>query len=333
MKLKKLFLLIILISIILSITSVSAFDDSDNGLVAENDADELESQDIVSSDAADETLDSSSSELDDVLELETDDEPVQTIKMGKVTKRYNGAIEYQATFYDEYGNPLANKDVMFEVDDNDDYVATTDSKGVALLTILINNGNHKIAALNPSTFDISSADIKVFDVLKGGKNIKMYYDGGNTYSVRVYGDDGKPVKAGVKVTFYLGKSKYTRSTDKNGYAKLKITAKPGNYEIGAMYKDFAVLNTVKVKQVLKPLTSFKNRLVKKTIKYKVKFLGKNKKNKIIKVKFNKKTYKAKTNKKGIAVFKLKTPKKVGTYKVVTSYKKAKVTCQYSKYYA
>ena len=161
----------------------------------------------------------------------------------------------------------------------------------------------------------------------------MYYDGGDTYKIRVYDDNGNPVKAGEKVLFAIGKKTYTKKTDKNGFAKLKITSKPGIYQIGAKYKDFAVANTLTVKQVLKPLTSFKNKQVKSTITFKVKFLGKNKKNKKITVKFNKKTYKSKTNKKGIATFKLKTPKKVGSYKAITSYKKVKLTSLYSKYYA
>lgn len=54
-----------------------------------------------------------------------------------------------------------------------------------MLTILINKDNHKIAALNPVTWNISTDNIKVFDVVTGGKNINMYYDDGNTYTVRV----------------------------------------------------------------------------------------------------------------------------------------------------
>ena len=281
-----------------------------------------------------ETLDNAP---DDVVAVETgntnNQEVIKTIKMGKVTKRYNGFIQYQATFLDANGTPLKNTKVIFEVDDNNDYSPVTDSNGIALLTIPISNGNHKIAALNPQTMAIDSAVIKVFDVITGSKNIKMYYDGGNTYKVRVFGDDGKHVKAGQKVTFAVGKKTYTKKTDKNGYAKLKLTFKPGTYEMGVKYKDYVVTSLLQVKQVLKPLTSFKNKRIKATIKFKVKFLGKNKKNKKIKVKFNKKTYKSKTNKKGIATFKLKTPKKLGSYNVVTSYKKAKVTLLYSQYTA
>ena len=174
--------------------------------------------------------------------------------MGKVTKRFNGGIQYQATFYDADGNPLSNQEVYFEVDDKDDYSATTDANGVALLNIAVKNGDHKIVALCTDPLGVNQDNIKVFNVLTGNKNFKMY------------------------------------------------------------------------------LTSFKNKAAKKSIKFKVKFLGKNKKNKKIKVKFNKKTYKAKTNKKGIAVFKLKTPKKLGSYKIVVSYKKSKITATYAKYY-
>ena len=333
MKLSKIFLFIVTISVILSIASVSAINDSNDGLFIEDNAEDVSvDEEIISSDGADETLDSSDSQSAEILEAETN-VPVQTIKMGKVTKRYNGGIQYQATFYDADGNPLSNQEVYFEVDDKNDYSAKTDANGVALLTIAIENGDHKIAALSLNPPCVNYDNIKVFNVLTGNKNIKMYYDGGNTYSVRVYGDDGKPVSAGEKVTFYLENKKYTRSTDKNGYAKFKITAKPGYYQIGASYKDYAVLNTVLVKPVLKQLTTFKNKAIKPKIKFKVKFLGKNKKNKKIKVKFNKKTYKAKTNKKGIATFKLKTPKKVGYYKVVVSYKKCKISATYAKYYA
>ena len=332
MKLSKIFLFIVIISVILSITSVSAIDDSNDDLFVEDNADDISvDEEVLSSDGTDEALGSSDSQSSEILEVETN-EPPQTIKMGKVTKRYNGGIQYQATFYDADGNPLANQEVYFEVDDKDDYSAKTDANGVALLTIAIKNGDHKIAAISLDPLCVNYDNIKVFNVLSGNKNLKMYYDGGNTYSVRVYGDDGKPVGAGQKVTFYLENKKYTRSTDKNGYAKFKITAKPGYYQIGASYKDFAVLNTVLVKPVLKQLTTFKNKAVKSKIPFKVKFLGKNKKNKKIKIKFNKKTYKAKTNKKGIATFKLKTPKKVGTYKIAISYKKCKISATYAKYY-
>ncbi|WP_407394189.1 hypothetical protein [Methanobrevibacter sp.] len=215
----------------------------------------------------------------------------------------------------------------------DYYNTTTDSQGFAEFALPLSKGSYTLFLINPETSEVVNDTIKVFDVLKGNKDIEMYYDSGKYYKVRVYGDDGKPVGAGKKVKFAIGSKTVTKKTDKKGYAKVKITVKPGAYYIGALYKDFAVVNVLLVNQVIEPKTSYSAKVAKATIKYKVKFLGKNKKNKKITVKFNKKKYTAKTNKKGIATFTLKTPKKVGYYKLVASYKKSKVTSIYYKYYA
>ena len=316
----KLLIFIITLVFLLSVNFAFAADENSTDLTVVEDV-----QDHELTDAVDEEMIAAEDNSGDVLR------EIQTIKMDKVTKRYNGAIQYRAIFYDDSGSPLKDTKVVFEVDDNNDYEATTDSNGVALLTILINKGSHKIAALNPVTWNISTDNINVFDVVTGGKNINMYYDDGNTYKVRVFGDDGKPVKAGEKVTFAIGNKKYTKKTDKNGYAKLKITSKPGLYAIKATYKDFSIANRVYVKQVIKAKTGSLGRGNLKTIKVQIKFLGKNKKNKLIKVKFNKKTYKAKTNKKGVAIFKLKGPKKLGAYNLVAIYKNSKVSYTYTKY--
>lgn len=137
------------------------------------------------------------------------------------------------------------------------------------------------------------------------------------------------MKAGEKVTFTIGSKKYIKKTDKNGYAKLKITSKPGSYAIKATYKDFSIANSVYVKQVIKAKQVLSAEAISKQLRLKSS-TGKNKKNKLIKVKFNKKTYKAKTNKKGVAIFKLKGPKKLGAYKLVAIYKNSKVLYTYTK---
>lgn len=320
MKIKKLLIFVIAIAIVLSMNFAFAVDENTTQTVSEVDDNIVELQDAPQDNSEDIVA------ANDDSNIVGDD--VKTIVMGKVTKRYNGAIEYSATFYDASGNPLKNTNVLFELDDYNDYRVDTDSNGVALLRILINNGNHKISAYNPNSNYIDSANIKVFDVVTGGKNINMYYDNGNAYKVRVFDDNGNPVKAGQKVTFTFNGKKYVRSTDKNGYASFKITAKPGIYAIYAQYKDFKIGNYVTVKDVLKAKTGKVKPGSK--IKFQVKFLGKNKKNKVIKVKFNKKTYKAKTNKKGIAIFKLKNPKKAGKFKTVVMYKKSKVNYVYSQ---
>lgn len=254
---------------------------------------------------------------------------------GKVTKRYNGMIEYSATFLDSDKKPLQNTVVYCGIDSVLLGVnATTDSKGVALFLLPTQKGNHTLYLMNTVASDITSDTVYVFDVLTGNKNFNLYFNSGKSYTVRVYGDDGKPVKANQKVTFTVNFKKHIVKTDKNGYAKLKINFQPGSYLVTAQYKDYMVANKIIVKPTVIPLTQFGSKQLGKTFKYKVKLLnnnGKLFKNKNVKVKFNKKTYVSKTNKKGIATFTLKTPSNPGLYNIVSSYGKAKATAQLYRY--
>ena len=62
--------------------------------------------------------------------------------------------------------------------------------------------------------------------------------------------------------------------------------------------------------------------VKKSAKFKVKVLnskGKAFKNQLVKIKFKGKTYKFKTNKNGIATFKIPKNLKIGKYTIKTTY--------------
>ena len=151
----------------------------------------------------------------------------------------------------------------------------------------------------------------------------MYYGAGKYYSVRVCDDNGKYV-SGLDVTFKINGQNHVVKTDSNGYASLKINLKPGTYKITAEYKGFKVSNKIVVKTIL--IT--KNIKVKKskTINFKAKLLksnGKKLKNKVVKFKFKGKIYKIKTNKKGLAILKLKNPYKAGKYIIYTKYGKLK----------
>jgi hypothetical protein len=332
----KLFIFIIVLFFIASLNFAFAVDENDTQIISDSDDAVLEMDENVDVESTDESQDICEKAIEDNVVDKKDTSNVitadaPTIKMNGVTKRVNGGIYYQASFYDSSGNPLKNRNVWFTLDNNVDlgYNVITDSNGVALLKAKIANGNYRLNAFNLDTGDKASSYIKVFDVITGGKDISMYYDDGTTYKVRVYDDNGNPVKSGQKVTFTINGKKYVRSTDKNGYAKLKIPSLPGSYVIRATYNDFSVSNNLYVKNVLKGKTGKVSG--KSKVKFKVTFLGKNKKNKLIKVKFNKKTYKAKTNKKGVATFNLKTPKKLGRYSVVVSYKKTKAYYVYTQY--
>ena len=149
------------------------------------------------------------------------------------------------------------------------------------------------------------------------KDLTTYYKKSIKFKVRVYGADGK-IAAKKYVKFTFGKKTYEIRTDKKGYATFKINKKPGQYKIIVQYDDFKVKNKIKIKSTL--ITKDLSKKAKKAGKFKVKVLnskGKAFKNQAVKIKFKGKTYKLKTNKKGIAVFNVSKNLKVGKYTIKT----------------
>ena len=159
------------------------------------------------------------------------------------------------------------------------------------------------------------------------KNIAVDYTGGKYFSVKVITSDGRAVGAGAVVKFTINGKTYTKKTDSNGIAKIKITQLPKKYTIKTVYNGKTYKNTVTVKQVLTASkVTIKKSSKKLVLKAKLKINGKLVKGKVVKFKFKGKTYKVKTNKKGIAQ---KTLKK----KVIKKLKKGKkytVKVTYSK---
>ena len=147
----------------------------------------------------------------------------------------------------------------------------------------------------------------------------MYYGAGSNYKLRVYDDYGRIAK-NVSVKFTLNGKTYYRRTDGNGYAYLKITGlKPNNYTVSASYKGFTVKNRITVKPTIiaKDLSHKKAKTVKFTAKL-VNSKGAVLKYKYISFKFKGKTYKRKTNYKGIATLSLLNLNK-GKYSIYLTY--------------
>lgn len=123
------------------------------------------------------------------------------------------------------------------------------------------------------------------------------------YKIRLVDAHGKPM-TGKKLTVYIDLTKLkTVKTDKNGYASVKIKGSDVyDSNIDITYKTLKVTKNLVVKRVLKEITSFKKTNAKsvtfqlKTFKVNGKYLT----GKKVVFKFNKKTYKVKIDKKGIA---------------------------------
>ena len=185
-----------------------------------------------------------------------------------------------------------------------------------------------MAVENLETGEVKTQGIQVVPRLTGHANIVMFYGAGKTYNVIAYGDNGQIAGAGELVTFNVAGKNYNVRTNNQGYASFKITLKAGNYKVTATYKGFKVSNKITVK----PTLIVKNMNVKKgkKIKYQAKLLntnGKALKGKKITFKIKGKTYKAKTNKKGVAKITIKKSFKPGKYKVTVKYGKMTSTAK------
>ena len=244
-----------------------------------------------------------------------------TIEFSSNTYALNS--KYLATLRDSAGKLLINKkiDVIFN---GVSYSLISDGKGQISLNVKLNPGTYTVKITNPVTGETNSQSINVVKRITQNKGLTAYYGAGKSYKVKVVDDYGKAVK-GLKVTFKIKGKKYYAYTDKKGYASLKVTQKPGIYTIAAEYNGYKVSNKIKVKStiVTKDIKVKKS----KTIKFKAKLLnskGKILKNKKIKFKFKGKTYKVKTNKKGIAVLKITKKYKKGKYTVTSRYGKLSI---------
>lgn len=238
-----------------------------------------------------------------------------TIIADNPTKALNS--KYTVLLLDADNMPLANGRAIITFDGNP-YSIISDLNGYVYFK-LTKVGVFNINILNTVTEEVLSTDVNVVSRITENKAVTMYYGAGKSYTVRICNDNGSFEK-GLKVTFKLNGKTYTRYTDLNGYASLKISLKPGTYTVVASYDGSSVSNKVTVKTTI--IT--KNIAVKKgkTIKFNAKILnsnGKIVKNKKVSFKFKGKTYSAKTNSKGIATLSLKNSYKVGTYYIYTTY--------------
>ena len=252
-----------------------------------------------------------------------------SIKANDMTRGWASPYDYEAEFLDKDGHVIANTTMQFKVNGKT-YTVKTDNKGIAKLTeSKLPVGAYEVEITNLQTGEVVKHNLTIVKRIVENKDLTMDFLDGSQYVVRAIGDNGQPVGAGEVVKFSANGKNYASVTDSKGYAKLTISLNPKKYTITAHYAAYTVSNNLKVKQTLKLVK--KTVKVKKTakklvIKAKLKWSnGKAIKGKKLTLKFKGKTYKAKTNKKGIAKFTIKKKvikklKKGKKYKYSVAYK-------------
>ena len=225
-----------------------------------------------------------------------------TIELPTIT-RYTLNAKYCFKLLDINGNPLIDKQVEITIN-SEGHTLYTDKNGDVYYTIGLGVGSYQINITNPVTGEIKYQTIDVIQRIAKNKDLVMYYGAGSYYKVRVYDDNGN-IARNVKVKFTIDGITYSRYSDSNGYAFIKIQLNPNTYVIQAKYMGYKVKNKI----VVKPTLILNYAVVKKysAFNYGVKLLdnnGKVLKYKYVKLTFRGNTYFAKTNYKGIAIFKL-----------------------------
>lgn len=243
---------------------------------------------------------------------------------------YKGGSKFSVTAKDSSGKPLKNKEIRFVLEGKK-YTAKTDSNGVAKLTIGdLNPGKHQIkymySTLGSIDYNYGYKNITVDKVsakISAG-NLVMKYNDGSVYKATVKDSSGKALK-NVVVKFTVNGKTYSKKTNSNGVAQLKINLPVGYYSIKSVVSDSFYKSSALSKHVLVNGTKFSasDSYVSSgdTVYYSVKLLdGKSKPVKGASIKFavNGKTFTKKTSSTGVA--KVKIGKlNAGNYKVSYSY--------------
>ena len=155
------------------------------------------------------------------------------------------------------------------------------------------------------------------------KNFVTYFKSNAKYTVRLIDESNKPGAGGI-VKFRINGKTCTRTADKNGYAYLKISLLAKKYAITCEGKGFKVSRTITVKPTLTAKNMLKSK--DKVIKFQAKLVntnGKAYKGKIITFKIHAKTYKVKTDSKGIATLNLNNLK-IGKHTIISTFGNAKI---------
>ena len=252
----------------------------------------------------------------------------------RVYTEYADGVLYVVMAYDENGNPVSNI-TLFSTVNNVTYNATTDDEGYAAFVVDLNAGYYVAVTSfagneeygpkdvsTPITVDASASAIKasssvtvLLTTVKSGYNFKLTL-------VDMKGNGLANKK--VSITFN-GKTK-TYTTNSLGVISYKLSAtKTGSYKLTMKfagdnnYVASSATSTIKLTKQATKLTAAKKTFKVKTKIKKYTVTLKDSKNKVIKkvkvtLKVKGKTYKATTNSKGKATFKITKLTKAGSYK-------------------
>ena len=244
-----------------------------------------------------------------------------TLITNDLTLTYGDIANFTARFLYPWGDPLANANVTFTIEGRN-HTAITNADGIANIEISLNAGAYSIITVNPASgqTNINSIVVNKLQSVVSAANVNTVYNGGK-YLIVTLKDSNGIALAGRDVTVVLNSKPIKGKTDANGQFKVSTNAlAPKAYAAAISFAGDAnhisskAAATVKVTKATPKLTAKKATLKNKKYTITLKD-NQNKAMKKVKVtlKVKGKTYKATTNAKGKATFKLTKLTKKGKY--------------------
>ena len=257
-----------------------------------------------------------------------------TLTSENINAVYGDSVNMIAALKDSRGNILKGKYIVINLNGVNRTVAT-DNNGQVALPIDLLPGIYvgKIQFKEDSIYEASatSNNINVSKATTGltSNDINIVYGDSTNLIITLKSTHGN-VLVGKSVTVKLNNKNYIKKTNASGQVLLNVNLPANKYDakIGFAGDDTYLSSTHTAKVIVNKATSkitassktfkAKSKVKKVTVTLKNKNKNKAIKNTIVKLTVNKKTYKVKTNSKGIAIFSIKLIKK-GKYDAVFKY--------------
>ncbi|WP_157064624.1 Ig-like domain repeat protein [Methanobrevibacter millerae] len=238
---------------------------------------------------------------------------------------YRDGTNYTITLKNTKGAPLINVDVTFTID-GENYTRSTNSQGIASITINLPEGTYTITATYKNASTTNKIVVKDYEPVITGSDIEMYYRDGTNYTITLKNTQGTPI-SNADVIFNINNRNYTRITDSNGIARITINLPAGTYTIKATYKNASTTNKVTVKDYEPVITGIDVEMYYRDgTNYTITL--KNSKgdilsNKVVTFNVDGDDYNRTTNSNGEASVTINLP--AGTYTIKTTYKNVSTT--------
>ena len=160
---------------------------------------------------------------------------LSVIESYDLVKYYKNESQYDATFLDKQGNPVANNTTVTFNINGVFYTRYTNENGTAKLNINLIPANYIITSIHPNG-EKKGRNITVLSTILS-KDLVKYYKNESQYYATFLDKQGNPVANNTTVTFNINGVFYTRYTNENGTAKLNINLIPANYIITSIHPD------------------------------------------------------------------------------------------------